>query len=153
MNNLECVIRVLESHREARRWADEAVAHDLLAQLDLDPTGEAKKAAPIVSPDITEAEVLAHEAAAKEATDKARAAREALNAQSEAEDEAKVEVAADQAKAAKDAREATKEREAEKEEEHPFVPAHVEPAPAFVPPVTHAEPAPMIQADPVPPLA
>jgi hypothetical protein len=40
MNNLECVISVLERHREARRWADEAVARDLLAALGLDEKAE-----------------------------------------------------------------------------------------------------------------
>lgn len=38
--NYECVISVLATHREARRWADEAVAIDLLAQLGLDAAGE-----------------------------------------------------------------------------------------------------------------
>lgn len=82
MTNLECVVAVLASHREARGWTDEAVALDLLAQLGLDSAGEAKNATPAVDPTlITEDEVLAAENAAKEATDKAKAAREALDAQ------------------------------------------------------------------------
>jgi hypothetical protein len=152
MTNLECAVLVLASHREGRKWTDEAVSADLLAQLGLDPAGEAKNAAPIVSPDITEAEVLAHEAAAKEAVDKAHAARDALNAQAEAEAKAKAEVAADQAKAAKDARESAKE-------DHPpaFVApvAHVDPVPPVVPaahvdPVPPVVPAPLLPAEPIP---
>lgn len=45
MNNLECAVGVLASHREARRWADETVALDLLAQLGLEATDEATHAA------------------------------------------------------------------------------------------------------------
>jgi hypothetical protein len=81
--NSEAVLNILASHREARRWTDTAVADDILRQLDLDPVGEAKNAAPVVDPGITEAEVVAHEAAAKEAVDKAKAARAALNAQTD----------------------------------------------------------------------
>lgn len=81
MNNYDCAVAVLVAHREARQWTDEAVARDLLAQLDVDPVGEAKNAKPVVAADISEDEVLAHEAAAKEAVDKAKAAREALEAQ------------------------------------------------------------------------
>jgi hypothetical protein len=106
MNNMECIVAVLTAHREARSWTDEAVAMDLVAQLDLDPVGEAKNAKPVVAPGITEDEVLAHEAAAKEAVAKATAAREALNAQAEEEDKAKVDVAEEQAKAAAAQREA-----------------------------------------------
>jgi len=79
--NLECAVSVLSGHREARQWTDEAVAADLVAQLGLDPAGEAKNAKPVVMPGITEDEVVAHETAAKEATVKAKAARDALNAQ------------------------------------------------------------------------
>jgi len=79
--NLECAVSVLSGHREARQWTDEAVAADLVAQLGLDPAGEAKNAKPVVMPGITEDEVVAHETAAKEAADKAKAARDALNAQ------------------------------------------------------------------------
>lgn len=39
MTNLERVVAVLERHREARRWADEAVARDLLAELGVDVDG------------------------------------------------------------------------------------------------------------------
>lgn len=39
MTNLERVVSVLERHREARRWADEAVARDLLAELGVDADG------------------------------------------------------------------------------------------------------------------
>lgn len=82
MNNQECVVAVLASHREARQWTDEAVAIDLLAQLGLDPQGDAAHASPIINQStITEDEVVAAENAAKEATDKAKAAREALNNQ------------------------------------------------------------------------
>lgn len=140
MTNLECVIAVLASHREARRWTDEAVAHDLLAQLGLDAAGEAKNAAPVIDPSlITEAEVVAAEAAAKEAADKARAARDALDAQAEAA-KARADVATDQATSA--------------ENDPPPVPV---PA-GFVPPVAHIDPAPnppapLMPAAPVPPLA
>jgi hypothetical protein len=89
MTNLECVIAVLISHREARRWTDEAVAHDLLAQLGLDAAGDAKNAVTPVDPSlVTEAEVVAAETAAQEAADKAKAARDALDAQHEAGAEA-----------------------------------------------------------------
>lgn len=85
MTNLECVVAVLTSHREARKWTDEAVAHDLLAQLGLDATGGAAHAAPVVDPSlVTEAEVVAAETVAKEARAKAMAARNALEAQAEA---------------------------------------------------------------------
>ena len=110
MNNMECVVAVLASHREARHWSDEAVALDLLAQLGLDAQGEAKHAAPVIDPNmVTEDQVVAAEAAAKEATDKARAAREALDAQTktdaQTDAEAKAE-AADQARVAGENREA-----------------------------------------------
>lgn len=85
MTNLECVILVLSSHRDARRWSDEAVALDVLAQLGLDAAGDAVHAAPVVDPSLmSEEEVEAAEAAAKEATDKALAARAALDAQNAA---------------------------------------------------------------------
>ena len=106
MNNMECVVAVLVAHREARHWTDEAVAMDLVAQLGIDPVGEAKNAKPVVASGITEDEVMAHEAAAKEAVAKATAAREALNAQAEEEDKAKVDAAEEQAKAAAVQREA-----------------------------------------------
>jgi hypothetical protein len=99
MTNLECTIAILASHREARRWTDEAVALDVLAQLGLDPAGDAAHASPIINPQqITEDEVVAAEAAAKEAADKARAAREALGAQAAktvTDDPATAEVVAD----------------------------------------------------------
>ena len=63
MTNLECAIAVLAKQREARRWTDEAVALDLLAQLGLDVAGEAKNAAPVIDPALIEAEVVAAEAA------------------------------------------------------------------------------------------
>lgn len=106
MDNLECAMAVLAAHREARQWDDRAVAVDLVAQLGLDWAGEAKYAKPVAAPRITEDEVLAHEAAAKEATDKAAAARAELNARLAAEDQAKADAATDQAKAAKDTRDA-----------------------------------------------
>lgn len=90
MTNLECAIAVLASHRDARRWTDEAVALDLLAQLGLDAAGEAKNPAPVIDPAmITEDEVAAAENMAKEAADKAKAAREALDKQAAAETQAK----------------------------------------------------------------
>lgn len=95
--NLECVVNVLAAHREARHWTDEAAAADVVAQLGLDPAGEAKNAAPVVSPGITEDEVLAHEAAAKEAVDKATAARAALEAQKDPDAAAKAQADADAA--------------------------------------------------------
>lgn len=79
--NAECVVSILATHRDARMWTDEAVADDILRQLDLDPTAEAKNATPAALPGITEDEVIAHEAAAKEAVDKAKAARKALDDQ------------------------------------------------------------------------
>jgi hypothetical protein len=102
VNNLETVINVLASHREARQWTDTAVADDILSQLDVDPTGEAKNAAPVIVGGITEDEVIAAETAAKEAADKATAARDALNRQTAApEYQAKIDAdaAAEQAKA------------------------------------------------------
>lgn len=80
MTNLECVCAVLAAHREMRMWDDQTVATDLVTQLGLDPDGEAQNAKP-VAPTITEDEVVALEAAAQEAADKAHAARDALNAQ------------------------------------------------------------------------
>jgi hypothetical protein len=76
ITNLECAIAVLAVHRGARDWTDEAVAADLLTQLGLDATGEATNARPV-----TEDQVTAAEAAAKKATDKAKAARDRLNAE------------------------------------------------------------------------
>lgn len=81
MNNHDCAVAVLEAHREARRWTDDAVAADLLAQLGLDPSAEAKNAVLPAAPGITEDEVVALEAAAKEALDKAHAARAELHGQ------------------------------------------------------------------------
>lgn len=81
MNNHDCAVAVLEAHREARRWTDDAVAADLLAQLGLDPSAEAKNAVLPAAPGITEDEVVALEAAAKEAMDKAHAARAELHGQ------------------------------------------------------------------------
>lgn len=81
VTNMEATVAVLAAHREARMWNDEAVATDLVAQLGLDPAGTAAHAKPVVMPGITEDEVLAHEAAAKEAVAKAKAARDTLNAQ------------------------------------------------------------------------
>jgi hypothetical protein len=87
--NSECVVNVLRTHREARGWTDEAVCADLLAQLGLDPEGKAKNPAPVADPSrVTEDEVVAAEAAAKEAADKAKAARDALNAQTKADADA-----------------------------------------------------------------
>lgn len=126
MTNLECAIAVLMSHREARGWTDEAVALDLLGQLGVEAAGEAVHATPVVDPSlVTEAEVVAAEATAQEAVDKATSARAALIAQTAAgarradvaADEANVgkgadypEAAADQAKAANSPEVAAKAR-------------------------------------------
>jgi hypothetical protein len=93
MTNLEAVIAVLVTHREARRWTDQAVAIDLLAQLGLEVGGDAAHATPLVDPGITEDEVVAAEKVAQEAFDKAKAARAALDAA-----KAKTNPGADQAK-------------------------------------------------------
>ncbi len=71
MNNMECAIAVLASHRAARQWTDEAVAAEMLAQLGLDPAGVAAHATP-PSPDdldslVVEAEQRDFEAEAKAA--------------------------------------------------------------------------------------
>jgi sulfur carrier protein ThiS len=80
--NLECAVIVLAKHREARAWADLTVAQDLLTQLGLDPEGVAENAIVPADPAlVTEDQVAAAEAAAKEATDKAEAARAALDGQ------------------------------------------------------------------------
>jgi hypothetical protein len=71
MTNIEMAIAILAKHREARMWADDVVAADMLAQLGVDPTG-------IVQ--MTEAEVVAAEAVAKEAADRAAAYRAMLDA-------------------------------------------------------------------------
>lgn len=81
MNNFDCAVAVMKAHREARNWTDEDVARDLVAQLGLDPAGEAANAKPVIPAGITEDEVVAHENAAKEAVAKAEAARAALEAQ------------------------------------------------------------------------
>ena len=82
MTNLECVMNILASHREARKWDDHAVAVDLVAQLGLKPDDVAENAIVPVNPAlVTEAEVVDRETAAKEATEKAKWARAALDAQ------------------------------------------------------------------------
>lgn len=101
MNNHDCICAVLAAHREARAWDDESVARDLVAQLGLDPVGEAKNARPVVAAGISEEEVVAQEAAAQQAVDKAKAAREALSAQAEEDAKAQVDVAGQQADALK----------------------------------------------------
>jgi hypothetical protein len=73
MNNRECALAVLTKHREARTWTDEAVADELLAQLDLDPAAVAEKASLV-----TEEQAAAAEAAAKAAADKATSLRQAV---------------------------------------------------------------------------
>jgi hypothetical protein len=85
MNNRQCVVNLLLAHRQAMRWTDEAVADDVLRQLDLDPEGEAKNATPVFAGGITEDEVVAHETAAQAAVDKATAARAQLKRQNEPE--------------------------------------------------------------------
>jgi hypothetical protein len=141
MTNLQAITAILAAHREARRWTDDAVAADLVAQLGLDPAADAKNAAPVIQPGITEAEVVAHEHAAMDAVDKAMGARAALTIQAEvaakadadakdkadvtakieaeskakadAQAKAKADVAADQAKlAADEAKAAAAERQA-----------------------------------------
>jgi hypothetical protein len=103
MTNLQAVIAILAAHREGRKWTDEAVAADLVAQLGLDPAGDAKNAAPVIDPGITEAEVVAHEQAAQDAVDKAVAARNTLNAQQDEKDSVEAEVKAKADADAKDA--------------------------------------------------
>ena len=62
MTNLECAIAVLATHREARRWTDEAVAADLMVQLKLDPQAVV---GPAQMPDMSSAQQnAAHDAAA-----------------------------------------------------------------------------------------
>lgn len=81
MNNFECVVATLARHREARRWTDEAVAHELCAELGIDEAGEAKNATRIpVDPAITEAEVVAAETTARQAGEKAAAQRATFEA-------------------------------------------------------------------------
>lgn len=107
MTNLECAVAVLASHREGRKWHDPAVAADLLAQLGVDPEGEASNAVTRADPLlVSELEVLAAEAAAKDATEKAKGLRDQLLAQEQADATARAFTAADQAKAAKQMREA-----------------------------------------------
>lgn len=82
MNNFECVVAVLSAHRDARAWADHAVANDLLEQLGLDPEADAKNAKPVIDPNmLTEDQVKAAEDAADVAVKKAKEAREALSKQ------------------------------------------------------------------------
>lgn len=103
MTNLECAIAVLMSHREARGWTDEAVALDLLGQLGVEAAGEAVHATPVVDPSlVTEADVVAAEASAREAVDKATSARAALIAQTAA-GARRADVAADEANVGKGA--------------------------------------------------
>lgn len=71
MTNLERVVAVLERHREARQWTDEAVARDLLTELGMDADTHV----------VTEDEVTAAEAHAADVAAKAEAARAALTAQ------------------------------------------------------------------------
>jgi hypothetical protein len=104
MNNMECVVGTLARHREARMWSDDAVAADLLAQLGLKPDAEAKNAIEPPDPDVmAEHEVAAFELAAKEASDKATAARQAVMAKAADEAKAKADEAAATAKATQDA--------------------------------------------------
>lgn len=85
MNNLECVMSALASHREARRWSDETVAIDILAQLGMDTEADAANAKPVVDHDaVTEESVVAAEAAADVAVGAATEARAALDAQNAA---------------------------------------------------------------------
>jgi hypothetical protein len=154
MNNLQCVIAVLSRHREARKWADEAVATDVLAQLGLDASGEAEHAVIVIDPTlVTETEVVAAELAVKEATDKAKAARAALDAQIDARpqpDKPSKVVTQHFADGTSDSGGPLLPDQLPGQQA-PFVPA-------FVPPVAHVEPvpvmpAPLLPASPVPPLA
>lgn len=47
MTNLECVVATLEAHREARQWADHAVALAVLARLGLSAEDEVGVPAPV----------------------------------------------------------------------------------------------------------
>lgn len=107
MNNMDCVVSTLARHREARMWDDGVVAADLLAQLGLKPDADAKNAIEPPDPDVmSEEEVIVLEAAAKEAADKATAARQAIMAKAAEEAKAKADEAAATAKAAQAARDA-----------------------------------------------
>jgi hypothetical protein len=128
MTNLECVVHALAKHREARRWDDMAVADDLLAQLGLDPAGDAVHAAPLVDPAlVTEEQVVAAETTAHEATEKAANARAALDAQ--AKDTSALDDISPERREA--------ERTAAYREQMNDA---LNPAPAFVPPGEHGEP-------------
>lgn len=103
MNNLECATGVFAAHREARAWDDKAVATDLLAQLGLDPTADAKKAEPAVDPNkVTQWEVDAAKASAMVLTDAADAKEAALKAEQAEQAKAEADAAEEKAKAAKD---------------------------------------------------
>jgi hypothetical protein len=124
---MECVVSCLSTHREARGWTDQAVATDLLAQLGLDPDGEAKNAVAPHDPTlVTEAEVVAAETAAQEAVDKAKEARDKLHAQTEAEAAARADAATDQANAAKATREAAAKEQPAAAEDHANRPAQTQ---------------------------
>jgi len=103
ITNLEAAIAVLRRHREARKWNDEAVAHEMMAHLDVAPDGKAAKAPVMVDPNlVTEEDTVAAEEAAKVAVDKATAMRGEINKRARAEDDAKAEAAVAHAKAARD---------------------------------------------------
>jgi hypothetical protein len=164
MNNLECVVSVLAAHREARMWNDVAVAADVVAQLELDPAGEAKNAKPVTMPGITEDEVLAHETAAKDAVAKAEAARAALEAE-KADNAAKAEVVfhdaeatRSQAEAARQAQQAAMNAQAARDdaarvERERDAEAARAPAPAPPSAPMPLEPSPLVHSEPVPPIA
>jgi hypothetical protein len=132
MTNLECVMYALAKHREARQWSDEAVALDLLAQLGVDPGGDAAHAAPLVDPSlVTEDQVVAAERTAQEALEKAKNARAALDAQ--ARDEPQNMTSPERQEA---------ERTAAYRQQMDAALGQQQ-APAFVPPGEHIDPAPV----------
>ncbi len=137
-SNYDAIYNLLESHRKAGQtggagWTPEAVTNALLALLELDATAAAKNAPPVVPPGITEDEVRALEAAAKDAETKAKDARAALDARTKAADGAAEKTAEDVAA-----------------ENSRFVPGH--PAPLHVSPIQQHEPTPAVAASPVPVL-
>ena len=125
ITNLEAAIAVLRRHREARKWNDEAVAHEMMAYLDVAPDGKADKAPVMVDPNlVTEEDTVAAEEAAKLAVDKASSMRGEINKRARAEDDAKAEAAVAHAKAARDedaARDEAAEQQAKRDVIAPYV--------------------------------
>ena len=82
MNNTECAVAVIARHREARTWTDVAVAANLLAELGLDPNGNAAHAtANVDARRVTEDQVAAAEGVAHQHAETAAALRARLDEQ------------------------------------------------------------------------